>query len=237
MEGRIEHSDFNKLADIIYRLSSTVTIKANVELVRIGIDGMKKSYHREVQTSAGIKMTREFIYYYTLERAGDDYISIMIRASDMILFQRRLNDVLKWFEDGNTFVVKNKKLVLLPTKPLIVPGLAANKYIQFDPIVYQFDETSAVSPGVRITLGDPNEYVDIDVDKVYGMKYALEANMFLVSQNIVNYLGRPDFGTNLYIMDAYNRSIPKEDEIVNSKKRRLVSNTEKKNRSFFDVND
>lgn len=237
MEGRIEHSDFNKLADVVYRLSSNVTIKANVELVKVGIDGTKKSFHREVQTSNGIKMTREFVYYYTFERAGDDYVSIMIRVSDMILFQRRLNDMLKWFEDGKTFVVKNKKLVLLPTKSLVIPGLAANKYIQFDPIVYQFDESSPVSPGVRITLGDPDNYVDIDVDKVYGMKYALEANMFLVSQNIVNYLGRPDFGTNLYIMDAYNRSVPKEDEIVNPKKRRLISNTEKKSRSFFDVSD
>lgn len=233
----IEHDDYNKLSDVIVRFNADTTVRANAQLTRINLNNDKISYHREVQTDRGIKMSREFTYFYTFEKSGDDFASIMVRSNDMILLNRILDKTLDWFEDNKHFMIKNKKLILVPTKPLLVTGLANNKYLQFEPIIYQFDESSPVSPGVRITLGDPGIFVDVDVDSYYGFVYNMRSDMFVVCQNIVNYLGRPDFGTNLYVMGAYNKPVPKEDEIVNPKKRRLVSNTEKKNRSFFEVDD
>lgn len=233
----IEHGDYNKLSDVIVRFNSETVIKANVQLTKLNLYNEKVSYHREVQTDRGIKMNREFNYFYTFEKGrGDNFINIIIRHSDMILLNRTLQKTLTWFEGNKHFLIKNKKLILIPTKPLLITGLANGKYLQFEPIVYQFDESSPVSPGVRITLGEPSEFIDVDVDAYYGFVYEMEPNMYLVCQNLVNYLGRPDFGTNLYMMNAYNKPVPKED-IVNSKKRRLVSNTEKNSYSFFEVNN
>lgn len=237
--GAIEHGDYNKLSETIVRFNAESTVKANVQLTKFNINNDKISYHREVQTDRGIKMHREFSYFYTFEKRNDSggFSSVMIRHSDMILLNRTLQKTLTWFEDNKHFLIKNKKLILVPTKPLLITGLANGKYLQFEPIVYQFDEASPVSPGVRITLGDPSEFIDVDVDAYYGFVYDMEPNMYLVCQNLVNYLGRPDFGTNLYVMSAYNRPVPKEDELINPKKRRLISNTEKKSRSFFEVDD
>lgn len=233
----IEHEDYNKLSETIVRFNGESTVKANVQLTKL-INNEKASYHREVQTDRGIKMHREFNYFYTFEKGyGNEFTSIMVRNNDMILLNRILDKTLNWFEDNKHFMIKNKKLILVPTKPLLVTGLVNNKYLQFEPIVFQFDESSPVSPGVRITLGDPEIFIDVDVDTYYGFVYNMRPNMYVVCQNLVNYLGRPEFGTNLYIMSAYNRPVPKEDELINPKKRRLVSNTEKKSRSFFEVDD
>lgn len=236
----IDHGDYNKLSDVIVRFNSEATVRANVQLTKMSLTNEKISFHREVQTDRGIKINREFNYFYTFEKSdknNNEFTSVMVRSNDMILLNRTLDKTLIWFEDNKHFMIKNKKLILIPTKPLLVTGLAQHKYLQFEPIIFQFDEASPVSPGVRITLGDPEIFVDVDVDSYYGFVYNMRPNMFVVCQNLVNYLGRPEFGTNLYVMASYNRPIPKEDEIVNPKKRRLVSNTEKKNRSFFEVDD
>lgn len=229
----IEHSDYNKLSEVIVRFNSEATVKANVQLSKLNFNNEKISYHREVQTDRGIKMNREFSCFYTFEKKTEyDYASVMVKHTDMILLNRTLEKSLTWFEDNEHFMVKNKKLILVPTKPMLVTGLTNNKYLQFEPIVFQFDEASPVSPGVRITLSNPEDFIDVDVDTYYGFVYNMRPNMFVVCQNLVNYLGRPEFGTNLYVMQTNNND--NHSNIVNAKNR-MISNTVKKKRSFFDI--
>lgn len=231
----IEHSDYNKLSEVIVRFNSEATVKANVQLTKLNFNNEKISYHREVQTDRGIKMSREFNCFYTFEKGyGDEYSSVMVKHTDMILLNRTLEKSLSWFEDNEHFMVKNKKLILVPTKPLLVTGLTNGKYLQFEPIVYQFDEASPVSPGVRITLSNPEDFIDVDVDTYYGFVYNMRPNMFVVCQNLVNYLGRPEFGTNLYVMQTSNNA--NRSNIVNAKNR-TISNTVKTKRSFFDIEE
>ena len=41
-------------------------------------------------------------------------------------------------------------------------------------------------------------FIDITIDNFYGMKYLFETiDMFTLASNMVSYLGRPEFGTNM----------------------------------------
>lgn len=235
----ISHDDYNKVSDVMLTLGDRGVMKMNVTLNYLAYEGKKVNYHSEVQSNQGFKINRKFQYYISFERTGPDRsLGVMIRTQDMILLQRKLNECMNWFEDKNQFMYKNNKLICLAgTKPVILDGLAANKYLQFEPIVVQFDESSAVSPGVRITLGDPEVYIDIEVSKFYSMKYLIDTtNLYIAAQGLLSYLGRPEFGTNLYIMDAYDKK-NQEQQPKQSTIKGPISRTLRKNKSFFEVDE
>ena len=128
---------------------------------------------------------------------------------------------------------KKKKLICLKgvVESAVISGLANNKYITIEPIVYQFDEASPQSPGVRITLGGPT-FVDMDVDSFFGLYYSIQnVNMFQCAQNMVNYLGRPEFGTNLMNMSRPGGNsmyeVPQESGITGGVRRTIGSNKTK----------
>ncbi len=228
----MEFRDYNKITDTVVQLGKAAALKMNVVLSNLGIN-KDQSFHSEVQNANGMKINRKFQYFLSLEKSGEDYCGVMIRPQDMLILQEKLQQIdREWIRGNKTFTVKDSKLIVLKTEPLYVIGLAADKYLQFNPVIYQFDESSPVSPGIRITLGDPEQFIDIDVDKFYALLYSISTiQMFSVAQNMVNYLGRPEFGTNIYIMDEYtaNREkIPKHHTVSRNKR----SNTNSK--SVFD---
>lgn len=235
-----KYDDYNRVSDIVLHLTPDSTVKLNTTLYKIMQNREKKSFHSEVQHGSGIKVTRDFNFSYTIEkRDADEFFSILIRPHDMILLEKKMDLVTKWFEGNKTFIIKDKKLTITATKSVNLAGLCNNTYLQFDPIVYQFDESSPVAPGVRITLGKPEAFIDIDVNKWYAFAYLMRGDMFARSQNQLSYMGRPEFGTNLYVMDAFESkpvsSIykkPLESNIVT--KRGVQSNIIKK-KSFFDI--
>lgn len=224
----MEFRDYNKITDTVIQLGPRAALKVNVVLSNLGIN-KDRSFHSEVETVSGIKINRQFNYFLTIEKSCDEYYaSIMIRPQDMILLQERLNQIEhEWLRDSKVFAIKNKKLVVLKTQPVIVPGLAADKYLQFDPIICQFDESSPLSMGVRITLGDPDQFIDIDTDRFYALLYSVSTlPLFQVAQNMVNYLGRPEFGTNLFIMEEYtvkHEKLPKAHTVSSNKRKKTDS--------------
>lgn len=224
----MEFRDYNKITDTVIQLGQGAALKMNVVLSNLGIN-KDRSYHTEVQSSVGIKINRQFSYFLTIDRSCEDYYeSVMIRPQDMILLQERMNQIdCEWLRSKKVFTIKDGNLVVLKTQPILLDGLAADKYLQFDPIVYQFDESSSVAPGIRITLGDPNHFIDMDVDRFYALLYSITTfQMFPAAQNMVNYLGRPEFGTNLFVMEEYaaNREkLPKAHTVSNNKRRKTDS--------------
>lgn len=227
----MEFRDYNKITDTVVQLGKAA-LKVNVVLSNLGIN-KDRSFHSEVQSNNGIKINRQFQYFLSLEKMGDDYCGVMIRPQDMLMLQEKLKYIdLEWIKSNKVFKFKDGNLIVIKTKSEYIPGLAGDRYLQFDPVIYQFDESSPVSPGIRITLGDPEQFIDIDVDKFYALLYSVSTiQLFTVAQNMVNYLGRPEFGTNLFVMDDYtsNREKMPKAHTVSRNKRTGT-------KSFFDNN-
>lgn len=234
--------DYNRMSDVVLHLTSDAVVKLNTTLFKMTQKREKRSFHSEVQHGSGIKMTRDFSFSYTIEKREQDLnFSVLIKPQDMILLEKKIKLVTKWFEGNETFFIKDKKLTVTSTEAVHLSGLCGNSYLRFDPIVYQFDESSPVAPGVRITLGKPDIFVDIDVNKWYAFAYLMKGDMFARSQNQLSYLGRPDFGTNLYVMDAFESkpvsSVYKKPLESNIVSRKGVQSNIVKKKSFFDISD
>ena len=244
MGNQIKYSDYNRMSDVIYSVGRQLLLKMNVTLSYISTtDKRKVEFHREVENANGIKMNRHFQYFMSIEKLGDDYTSVMFRPQDMFHVLDKFKEAAEWFKrtEERLYIVKKHNLVLLKgvVEPVLIKGLADNRYIVIEPIVYQFDEASPQSPGVRITLGPSNAFVDLDVDMFYGLYYSVQSvSLFQCAQNMVNYLGRPEFGHNLMNLNerpggGYSGvySAPQRSTISGGINRTIGSN---KNRSIFD---
>lgn len=241
----IEYIDYDKLSDDVLYLGSKLYLRMNVSLSSKSEPDQRYHFHKEFAYSSVyapnnrfISIKRSFSYYLSLDRIDIPLGGIMIRSQDMIVLKSKLEEVSEWFS-SNIFAIKGKNLIVkYKKKPIIVEGLANQKYLQFDPVVIVWENTGEQTPGVRITLGDPSIFADISVDKFFGLLYTISTfNMYQSAQLLLNYLGRPRYGFNLFESENNNflSDQDKDDKLMNAKDNRQVKGNRPK--SFFDKLD
>lgn len=244
----IEFLNYDKLTDVIYDIGFKTVLELVVSLSRKNETTLDRyHFHREFKyptkySDTMYSMKRSFDYYLNIRRTDShDNLGIMIRVQDMYLVINKLKDALNWFETGIYGMRKNKELYIkVKQNSILIPELAAGKYIQLDPVVITYENTGVQIQGIRMTLGNPDIYTDVSIDRFYGLYYILSnLDLFGVAQNLVNYLGRPEYGTNLREFESGNFRDPveeKEDMITGVKDNRTISSN-KRPQSFFDKID
>lgn len=250
MEPAFSYIYYDRLSDDLYYLGNSTVVRFNVSLGRVNEnDGTKVSYHKEFMYPSNkysnfddqITMRRSFSYYLTIEKIDAREASIMIRVQDILLLRAKLHEALNWFND-NTFGIKQQRLyVVNRPKSIIIDNLPDNKYISLDPIVIEWENTGDQQQGIRLSFSEGSVYADISIDKFYGFVYTIDTlNMYESAQLLLNYFGRPDYGTNLirfennqYLTDHTN--VQQEPEHIQSKNRTVSYPNRPK--SFFDKID
>ena len=224
MQPVVNITDYHKLSDILYWFGQRVVLKMNVILSSSNSrTGERSFFHSETQyrTKDGTEVrsiNRNIQFFLTIEKyETGNYSSIMIRITDMYILQNILETVRMWIDgpskvnaflrtkDGQ-FHVKN------PTPKTCLDGLAENKYILFEPVVVQFDESSDTTIGVRLTLGSPDNYIDISADKFYGFYYLItKTDMYNAALNMINYLGHPVLGQLSKDISVYRHGMSQQE--------------------------
>lgn len=239
MINGIEYIDYDKISDDLCWLGNKCIVRMVVKLANRAKDGTRYHFHKEFKYEGNyinkkdlITIRRSFEYYISIDSL-ETKASTIITIRDILLLRMQLNEAFKWFYD-KTFAIKNDKLIILnKKKPIIVDGLMGGKYLMFEPIVY-VDYEEKQSKGVRITL-DNDTFTDIPVNVFAGFMYVINSiDMFTAAQNMINYIGHPDFGTNLYTFER-SEYVGKE-EVTNTIKERKIP-TKKPNKSYFDLDD
>lgn len=248
MEPLFTPLDYDKLSDDLFYLGSGIVLRLNVVLAKKKEDGSRNYFHKEylygskyIDKNKVITMRRNFDYYLTIDKYCMYEQTVIIRIQNMILMKMKLKEVSKWFSDGETFILKKGKLVIQKKpKPIIVSGLSMHKSLRFEPIVIDWENSGQQQPGVRMVLNESDIYTDISIDNFYGFLYLIDTlNLYESAQLMINYLGRPSFGSNLTEFDNGNDFSLLEEQIepnsVIAKDGRKPKNL--RNQSFFDKID
>lgn len=244
-------SYYDRLSDDLLFLGNNTVVRFNVSLARVNNkNGTRMSYHREYiypsnkyeDYNKQATIRRSFDYYITIEKLDAREASVMIRVQDILLLRTKLHEVLNWFNDRTFGIRQNKLYVMSRPRSIIIDNLPDNKYIMFDPVVIEWENTGDQQQGIRMTLTESNIYTDIPIDRFYGFVYTMDSiNMYESAQLMINYFGRPDFGTNLmefennnYLMDQTPEQLEPERVAV---KNRQPANINLRPKSFFDKID
>lgn len=244
----IEWEQYEKISDDVYFLGTNLVLRFSVVLARYGTDGKRYHFHKEigyrVQKSGNSYMAglirRSFDYYLSIEnqnRTKDgEKEFIRIGVSEFIAIRNALQEAALWFTDSKyekLYVRKNSKLIMTSPIPKInIPGLPMNKYLRLEPCIIAREVGDDYSePGVIMYLSSEINYVKMNINRFMGLVYLFESiNMYQSAQIMLNYLGRPELGTNMYCFDPIGNSNYESDiEKVEVKKanRKVVPMSQK----------
>lgn len=222
----MEFFKIDKVSDDVYAIGPNVILKFNVSLSKTS-QGKRYHFHKEYEyPSKDIKnqnlvtIKRSFDYYLSIENMQKDSngnkLFIRIGPQEYMLFKKGLEEAISWFTDSKyakLFARDKGKLVLVsPIPEFKIPNLPLRNYIEFTPIIIERGMAEAdKEPGVRITLSDPSKFIDINLDRLMGLYYIVSClNMYQAALTMVNYIQRPEFGTNRFIMSDQHLSYPED---------------------------
>ena len=211
--SKIIHNNYEKITDDIIWFSSKWLLKFTVILNKNTDKFGKVNYHKEIgyyrENKYFINISISFDSFLSIESARRDEYgnkeSVIIKSDDLPVLKYRLSEVARWFMDEkykNLFIRKNGKIII-PTKvePVKVEGLVFDKYIEFEPWVYTMDNQDQLI-GVMMYINNDNNSVFLNINKVLGFNdFIQNFNMYQSSQLMLNYIGRPENGTNMFNME------------------------------------
>lgn len=241
MINGVEYLDYDKISDDLCWLGNRCVVRMVVKLANKAKDGTRYHFHKEFKYQSSyinnpelITIRRSFDYYISIDHLESTDGGVMITIRDILLLRMKVSEVFNWFYD-NTFAIKKGKMIILEKKqPVFIDNLVGNKSIIFEPIIYT-DFEDKQSKGVRVTLNNSN-FTDVPANAFAGFVYIINSiDMFTAAQNMINYIGHPDFGTNLYRFER-SEYVGKEDITGNVIKERTIKG-KTDNRSFFDKMD
>jgi len=238
MQEDIKYGSYNKVEDTIYYLGSNAVLKMNVSLYTNSEKYGRRSYYQELQyynEKVGekvINIKRNFDFFASIENlkpinGKKEYI--MLHQHDIFLLRRTLNQLFKMFnEEFDNMFVKRNGIVTIRNKikPIEVSGLALGKYLVFSPDISEFANGDRVAC-VRMNLASPHNAVLLTESKLCGfLECVNNMDMFGYAQNILNFHGRPAYGTNMYDMSS-KQDI--EDKVIAKPGRKIQT----KAKSYF----
>lgn len=239
-----EHEIYERITDDIYWIGLNTILRLNVTLAKRSDDGSRIGYHSEYTYNTDkytninrvATMRRRFDYYLSIENNKSDSNGykefIMIRVQDIYYFRDKLNNITKWFYDKefeNIYAYKGTELFVLG-RVFEVIELMGGKWIRIEPTII-YNDSKQGKEGLRIYLSNENNFVDIEIDRFMGLVYTINSiDMFTCAQNLINYLGRPAYGTNNY---QFAETVERSSDI--EVKNRQMNTQTNKTRSFFDL--
>lgn len=158
----------------------------------------------------------------------------MIKNENIMSFRIGLEKAVNLMNKDNLYgIFRNKLKVLNGYEPIIIDNLPMGKSIKIDPIVVKMGEIDEAR-GMRIYLNGLDDYIDMTNDRFMGFVYNINSiYLYGAAQNLLNYLQRPEYGTNTTSFNS-NNSRRNSNDIENIDDVSINSNNRIKHVSVFD---
>lgn len=204
---KITHNDYEKISDIILWLSNEYVLKFNVELNRRNDRKGKINFHNEFGYTLNgeyrINITRQFSCYLSIESLRRDTdgnkLQIRIGMENIYFFKMKLQGVISWFtshQHNSLFAKKDGNIIILSKVNPISINVQFGNYIEFEPTVQTFNNGEQ-NIGVRTYLNSDGVSFFMNVNTLLALGDFINSfNMYQSAQLMMNYIGRPENGTN-----------------------------------------
>ena len=205
---RIVHNDYNRISDKVMWLSPEYLLKFNVDLyinrqARSQNDKSRSNFHKEIgytfDNEHRVKINRDFTYYLSIEptRNNGPNRKVNIGPKSIYFLKYKLETVIEsWFSNNNSPFSRQNGHLFIPTDPGSIKVLLDfDGYLEFEPTVLQINGQEMT--GVKIFVNNDNDFFMMPIDNFLSFKYCIDNfNLYQSAQLMLNYVGRPDNGTN-----------------------------------------
>jgi hypothetical protein len=193
-------TEYDKISDtLMWFGTSKYKLRFNVRLNRKDQNGKIRSFHSEFGFyneslgKNGINISRDYTYFYTIERGGDLNGSLLLRQNDVEMLKMVIKDrIYPWFfsQQKSVYGMNQEGQLCLKrrVKPILFP-LSNNNYISFCPTVIEFSTTHEYKQGLEVAINEETNSFDIDIDTF--LQFAsiiLNTDMVNAAMNMLNYV-------------------------------------------------
>ncbi len=213
----IVYLDYDRISDILIYFSKEITLKFNVSLANKDKDGRRRFFHREAiyqskYSNVGevISIKRELNFYFSIDDSRNFQNGVMIGVQDVFLFKILADkNIIPWY-------IGNRSI--FSTSPddgsIILTGkykpqqfvLSDYKYLEFLPIVIRYED-GKTSFGVRMNINNPENYVDMDLNKFLAFYHIItNTDMYVAACSMVNYVKTQPYGINTFSFESNNNT-------------------------------
>lgn len=198
-------TDYDKISDTLLWMN-TAKLEFFVKLSRKDKLGNVRSYHSEYgyySESLGKKaynIYRDYSMGYVINCGSYEH-NVTLRTNDIMMLQLVLkNAILPWFNGPSSIfgVNKSNKLCIKGKYQPVHFPISQNEYIEFTPIVMEFENGDAV-PGIRFEINTPDNFFDITVDNFLSFAYIItHSDMVNMAMSMLNYVKTKPYNVGLY---------------------------------------
>ena len=237
------HDKYNKIIDNVYNICYGLSIKMNVLLAKKQADGKRYSYHHEYEYRMGRynvqnlrTIKREFDYFLSIEINNPyDMIkdSIRIYPQDIMPIRTQLQNLYsKFYNYFNNNIGDQYGSLAIKNQIIDLVALELEK------------DNGEIYNGIRMYFPDYGTYFDVSLERFSGLAYTFQCiNMYEAAQNMINYIGYPEYGYNLtnYTNNNHMEELHEEQKEIEGIKGNIVNNRvrtiNQSNKSIFDIVD
>lgn len=241
-ENNIIFENYSKIKSTLAWLSNNIIIKMNVGLYRNTKRGGRVLYHSETQyydnraKESVINMEINVDPYLTIESLkaiNGEKEYIQIKSADMIQLRFILDNIITLYRDkfNDIFYIEKGVYKINNTlMPDIIYNFTYGKEIIFSPSLVNSelaDGTQRTDGVITMRLSRVSS-VDMNLSKLYEFREILNINLYTYGQALLNYLQRPEYGTELKSVVMDNSCVMPDDnnagEMSNLQKRMMKRN-------------
>lgn len=207
---------YSKIQDLLMYFGDLV-VKMNVILYRDTNKKGKVNYHKETEyvnpTTLTIdrNITRSYDCFITIENISAINVNgksikdrVCIRGGDIYLFNKIIAPkIFEIISDEERYGVDDRgKLTILKQCSGVGWIIGAHCTLDFIPGIKYSQYTQESYPCVDIVLNkNPNNTTKVYLNQMYDFLYIMNTiSIHQFAAEMINYLGRPDYGTNMYSM-------------------------------------
>lgn len=208
-------------------LGKNMVLRFNVSLSRKSDQYGREHYHKEFSyynkdsRNTLVTLRRSFDYYISIESIKVDEenpvkIFMQISMYNILYVRDFLKDIEKWYSDpkySDMYGHKNGELILtyVPERLGITLPPQGN-YLMAEPMVY-VDKFNNLDIGLRLYISSETYYIEMPIDRFRAMNYLIQTiDLYSNACLLINYLERPEYGTNLTNYAQYGDTNP-EDQV------------------------
>lgn len=243
----IEFDDIGKISSVIMWLPQMTQVEIVSSLWNTSKKRGRTSYHKEVRyfneaaNKQLVNITLEFDTYVVINQirptSTGEKVFLMLHIPEIFILVNALDtmysmitkDFNKIFQRKNGRAFIGKKLAPIE----ITLSKISNSYLILSPDIIEERNGDFVG-GIRINLSSSTNYVIINMRQVIELKEKLKTDVLVHGQAMINYIGRPEFGYNLYQIGDGTQG---EDDVIAPVKGRTVSSLNSSEKSkYFNLN-
>ena len=174
-------NEYERVTDTLIWFNRDVCLRFNVQLASKDVKGNRKFFYKEWKfdskyrdTGDVVSVKRDIRSFLTIDNIRDNNLGIMIERGDLPMLRAKVNEAASWItsrKDVFGFVGKDRQRLQVMADVHCEMNVGNRSGLMFEPIVLTY-ENSSQEPGIRMSMGDTKNFVDISV-KVFMDFYEL----------------------------------------------------------------